>query len=142
MGPDALSEYDDFVKGVAGSVADCLEFEHGSTNIECAGACIVHAHVHIIPGMGRYAQALDGIYPIAYRGPIAQMPLAAEPYIMLRSSFADVTAFSVRELPSQFIRHVICSNEGWSTWDWRSLPRDYLLKESLEYWGKNYDHTA
>ena len=64
MGSNAIAEYDQFVKELTRGTTDWLEFEHGATNDNCAGACVVHTHIHLVPGLSSYvtihALASDG----------------------------------------------------------------------------------
>jgi len=137
MGADAIAEYDQFVREVVTYGDDWLEVEHGATESDCAGACVVHAHVHLIPGMSKYFASMDGAYKELSRGEELQLPPTGTPYILLRHSRRHFAVYDATGLPSQFIRHVICAAEGWQNWDWRSVPRDYLIRDTLSFWGVN-----
>jgi ATP adenylyltransferase len=58
MGADAVSEYDALAARLRTAPflrnGVPLEAEHGSTADDKAGACVIHTHVHWVPGMGRF----------------------------------------------------------------------------------------
>ncbi|MBS0265802.1 MAG: hypothetical protein JSS02_27975, partial [Planctomycetes bacterium] len=60
MDEAAAREYDDFVRKILGTDGNWLEAEHGATDADCAGACVIHTHVHVIPGMAHFEELFDG----------------------------------------------------------------------------------
>lgn len=134
MGRDAIREYDSFAHQIVRDRADFLEVEHGANERDCAGACVVHAHVHLIPTLGRYSDALDGVLDELYSGSVLSLPENNASYLFTRQSLDRTRVYSAADLPSQFLRQVICSSMGRADWDWRATPHDYLLKESIELW--------
>ena len=111
-----------------------LEVEHGSAEGDCAGACVTHAHVHLIPNANRFVEAFDGVLPELYRGEQLQFPDVGVPYIFLRGELGVTRVFQGSGLPSQVIRQIICAAIGREDWDWRGMSRHHLLPETLEFW--------
>lgn len=134
MGDEAVLEYDGFVRHLLGKEIGWLEVEHGSTAEDCAGACVTHAHVHLIPNADRFAEALDGVLPELYCGDQLKFPGAGVPYVFLRGALGVTRVFQGSGLPSQVMRRIICAAIGREDWDWREMPRDHLLLETLEFW--------
>jgi diadenosine tetraphosphate (Ap4A) HIT family hydrolase len=134
MGEQALVEYDAFVRRILGTERDWLEAEHGSAERDCAGACVIHAHVHLIPGMARFAEVFDGVLPELGCGDQLQLPEQGIPYVFLRGGLGQSRVFGGEGLPSQILRHTICASLGREDCDWRKLPRNHLLAETLLYW--------
>lgn len=136
MAEGAVAEYDEFVRRLLGEEDGWLEAEHGATDEDWAGACVTHAHVHLIPGMARFAEVFDGVLPELYRGDRFQLPRAGVPYVFLRGGLGQTRVFRADGLPSQMLRQAICASLGREDWDWRGLPRPHLLAETLEFWGR------
>ena len=68
MGREALEEYEELANRlrVAPFLRDGvpLEAEHGSTANDKAGACVVHTHVHWLPGLGGYLRDFQKRLPL------------------------------------------------------------------------------
>jgi diadenosine tetraphosphate (Ap4A) HIT family hydrolase len=134
MGEQAADEYDGFVRRILGGENGWLEAEHGATAEDCAGACVTHAHVHLMPGMAQFAEVFDGVVPQLYRGDRFELPGSGVPYVFLRGGLGQTRIFRATGLPSQVLRQTICAALGRGDWDWRGLPRDHLLAETLDFW--------
>ncbi len=134
MGAAALNEYDSFVKSLLASGSDWLEAEHGSTEDDCAGACVTHMHVHLVPNAGGFQTVFDDVLPLLYRGSTLELPAQGTPYILLRANLGEVRVFDATGLPSQMLRQVICGALGRPDWDWRSIDRAHLIQDTLAYW--------
>ncbi|MEX0715162.1 MAG: hypothetical protein WD066_01175 [Planctomycetaceae bacterium] len=136
LGPDAIAEYEELAAKLPKNRDTLLEAEHGATQESCAGACITHAHVHWIPGLGDLSVTLDGVLPQFHRGSELRLPAASVPYLFLRGGDRLVRVFDGANLPSQLLRQVICSTLGRDDWDWRADPRRDLILETVEYWSE------
>lgn len=134
MKGEAVEEYDAFVRSLDIGRFNTLEVEHGATREDCAGACVVHTHVHVMPGMSQFAEALDGAYELLHRGEEIVLPTPETPYIFLRGSLGEARIHDACGLPSQFIRQVICGSLGRADWDWREAPPQHLVSETIEFW--------
>jgi len=106
----------------------------GATEDDCAGSCVTHTHIHLIPGMSEYAQVLDNVFPQIYKGEELKLPGSSTPYIFLREELNRVRIFEGDNIPSQMIRQVICGSLGRDDWSWRELPRLHLINETLQFW--------
>ena len=133
MGTDAVREYEEFVREIRRGEADWLEAEHGATADDRSGACVTHTHVHLIPGMARFDEIFDDVIPELYRGDRLAFPTGNVPYLLLRGGRLT-RVFVATDLPSQLLRQTICSALARDDWDWRSLPRDHMLAETIEFW--------
>ncbi len=136
MGSDAISEYNQLVHEIVRKPDGWLEAEHGATNSDCAGSCVVHTHIHLIPTMAKFSEVLDGAYQQLYRGSSLELPSETVPYVFLRASLDEARVVLGEGLPSQLIRQAICGATGREDWDWRSVPRSHLIDETLKFWGE------
>ena len=137
MGCDAFQEYDVLAERLRrlpvwdGTVP--LEAEHGSTDADKAGACVVHSHVHWIPGGGRHfdilARQLRQVPRDAFEGLLA----AKQPYIFLRAA-SKCGLFRADGLPSQAIRRLLCDAVGRDDVDWRQNHRFDWIAETVRRW--------
>lgn len=103
-------------------------FEHGCgpTWQQRGGACIDHAHLHMLPlecclkkPLARHFRfrSISSIQELAYRE-------NRNAYLYLETAEGERLLFDVDvELPSQFMRRLICEMIGQpSLWDWRTHP--------------------
>lgn len=138
MPQDIIREYDDMVRmffGLPAIAGNLLEAEHGSTLGCCAGACVVHTHIHLLPGFMKHYDFLDGsLRLLGTFHDLAGIQGFSQPYILLRGSLGKVTMFAADSVPTQAIRRVLCDRLGQTNWDWRTEPRDELIEETLVFW--------
>ncbi len=134
LGLDAVLEYQSLAAELPKEPESLLEAEHGATDTDCAGACVMHAHVHWLPGFAQYADVFDGVLPQFHFGPDLQLPAPSIPYLFLRGAGGCVRVFDGAGLPSQMLRQAICSALGRDDWDWRVKPRYDLIRETIAYW--------
>ena len=132
-------ELDDFISHVKRNLQalagkSIMTFEHGPMNrIYSAGACIEHAHLHLLPVSYHLLKPLRTKFDfkrMPSRSQIVQHHGRRTQYVYLETPsgihcFAEVKKI----LPSQFIRRVACSSLGFPhLWDWRKSPfREELL---------------
>ena len=117
-----------------------MTFEHGPMNRNhSAGACIEHAHLHLLPVSNALLKPLKAMFDfkrLQSRSQIVQHQGRRTQYVYMETP-AEVHCFAEvkKILPSQFIRRVACSSLGFPhLWDWRKSP---LREELLEFVG-NY----
>lgn len=136
MGRDAFEEYEQLAKYLRGAPflrdGDPLEAEHGSTANDKAGACVVHTHVHWIPGLGRCFDGFQKRLQLLSQREIMDVP-ANVPYIFVRAG-ADKALFHATGLPSQTIRRTLCELLDRDDTDWMQAPRLDWVKETVQAW--------
>jgi diadenosine tetraphosphate (Ap4A) HIT family hydrolase len=135
MGPEALREYDDLAAQLRNAPllrdTDPLEAEHGSTGDEKAGACVVHTHVHWLPGMGRFLR--DFQERLTVRSETVLSELNHTPYIFVRSVHGHAI-LDARGLASQMIRRILCDLLDRDDCDWTQATRRDLVEETVGAW--------
>src|SRR5437879_5072344 len=94
MGADAIRESESlasclrcapFLRG-----NDPLEAEHGSALGDKAGACVIHTHVHWLPGMGRFLEEFKRRLSPRPEASLEEFADRKEPYIFARAGLAQV----------------------------------------------------
>jgi diadenosine tetraphosphate (Ap4A) HIT family hydrolase len=138
MPQEAIREYEELAQmlfrlpEISGNL---LEAEHGSTR-ECpAGACVVHTHIHLLPGFMKHHGFLDSSLPVIGTFPnLAAIHGVSQPYILLRGNLGEAVMFAADSVPTQAIRRVLCDRLGQSDWDWRVEPRNGLIEETVGFW--------
>ncbi len=115
-----------------------MVFEHGPMNrIYSAGACIEHAHLHLLPVSNHLLKPLRATFTfrrLQSRSQIVQHHGRRTQYVYMETP-AGIHCFSevTKILPTQYIRRVACSTLGLPhLWDWRKSP---LREELLEFTG-------
>lgn len=140
MGDAVLREYDDLSRRLregpffAGSIP--LEAEHGSTSDEKAGACVVHTHVHWIPGVGSRFDELRELLPPMIAESLTDVVESGTPYIFLRAGHRE-GVFAARGLPSQTVRRLLCEILDRGDSDWTQSPRLDWVAETVKAWSKS-----
>jgi diadenosine tetraphosphate (Ap4A) HIT family hydrolase len=138
MPQDVIREYDDMVQmffGLPAIARNLLEAEHGSTLGCCAGACVVHTHIHLMPGLMKHHDFMDGSLRVLGTFPdLAGIHGFSQPYILLRGNLGKVAMFAADSVPTQAIRRVLCDRLGQTNWDWRTEPRNELIEETVAFW--------
>src|SRR5216683_124104 len=90
MGEDALREYDALATRLRNAPLlrdnDPLEAEHGSTPDEKAGACVVHTHVHWLPGMGQFIDEFRRRLTVRNEANLFDVGQRRVPYIFVRNA--------------------------------------------------------
>jgi diadenosine tetraphosphate (Ap4A) HIT family hydrolase len=135
MGEAAVREYDALAIRLRSAPLllgdDALEAEHGSTPDDKAGACVVHTHVHWLPGMGRFIGEFRRRLPVIDKANL--FDLSSEPYIFVRNG-DERSILGARGLPSQMIRRILCDALGRHDADWTKAPRLDWIEETVEAW--------
>lgn len=137
MGRSAIAEYDRLAArlrrlSVWGSGLP-LESEHGSTEADKAGSCVVHCHIHWLPGMGQHLEFLSSrLTRIRKTGTLYQLT-ANQPYIFLRAGTTH-QIFGAKFVPSQVVRRLLCEVLNRDDTDWRSHHRLDVVSDTVETW--------
>jgi len=137
MGNDAIDEYEELVshfRSRAPYSQDLLEAESGATIVRPEGACVVHTHVHWIPGFAASIDVFDDLLPPVI-GVASLRDIAPNhgPYVFLRNP-SSVRVLEARSLPSQAIRRALFERIGRDDWDWGVAPRLDRIKETINLW--------
>lgn len=137
MGADAIHEYESLAVRLRAAPLlrnnDPLEAEHGSAPGDKAGACVVHTHVHWLPGMGRFFDEFKKRLSVRSEANLADVIASGQPYIFVRAG-ARQAVFHARGLQSQTIRGILCDLMDRDDTDWRQAPRFDWVRETIEAW--------
>jgi len=103
----------------------CVAFEHGCADGgQRGGACIDHAHMHLLPVCVSLAEKLSVIGKseiIKDLGELRRWHAGRKAYVFYESPDRVKRAWSVDIIPSQLLRMNIAAELGKSSeWDWRS----------------------
>ena len=137
MGEDAIREYESLAADLRTAPllrgASPLEAEHGSTVDDKAGACVIHTHVHWLPGMGQFWDEFN--QRLSPRPERSFLELAKNPgsYIFARAGEKQAI-FQARGLPSQTIRRILCDVIDREDTDWRQALRPDWVEETVKAW--------
>src|SRR5579871_6421427 len=114
-------------------------FEHGAVcPANRAGACIDHAHVHILPrscDVRSHLIALKSNRISDVRG-LCHFRSRPQSYIYYAPEPGEGFVYSCDErVPSQFMRRLICERLGTNrNWDWRVSPYREAIQEFVARW--------
>lgn len=137
MGSEALLEYESLAARLrtAPFLANgtALEAEHGSAGGDKAGACVVHTHVHWIPGMGRFWPEFAKKLSHRLESNLFELINRDVPYIFARAG-TDRAIFRAEGLRSQTVRTILCELMDRDDTDWTQSPRLEWVKETVEAW--------
>lgn len=110
---------------------DYFVFEHGSCAADAAGACIDHAHTHLIPLSERLTD--DVLDPLPWR-PLSRYTDLADYASMSYLYFSSGERQFILPQPavgSQWIRRIIAQCLGHDLWDWAVDPGAPQLVDTL-----------
>jgi len=121
---------------LAKTYGECVFFEHGIRGAGSGGCGIDHAHMHALP------ITANGVLDILMRefGGCAINDLAdvkeavrqEASYLFFEDASASRYVFSVKELPSQYMRKLVAESIGKCDWDWRNCGQEPELLSTLE----------
>jgi diadenosine tetraphosphate (Ap4A) HIT family hydrolase len=136
MGKAAIEEYEQLANSLrrAPFLRDGipLEAEHGSTGNDKAGACVVHTHVHWLPGLAASIGEFRQRFTQFPQNSVAEIPENV-PYIFVRAG-AETALLQAVGLPSQTIRRTICDLLNRDDTDWKQAPRLDWVEETVQAW--------
>lgn len=137
MGAEAIAEYEDLAARLrkAPFLSDGvpLEAEHGSTDGDKAGACVVHTHVHWIPGAGRFWKEFPVRLPRRKENTLLELAGHDCPYLFTRAD-KGTAIFNAAGLRSQTIRRILCELMERDDTDWMQALRPTWIKETVAAW--------
>jgi hypothetical protein len=135
MGKAAVDEYESLVARLRTAPflreGIPLEAEHGSTADDKAGACVIHTHVHWIPGMGHFLADFKERLPLLPER--ALLSVWNSPYIFARAA-AEQYVFDSKGLRSQTIRRILCDLLDRDDTDWTQAPRLDWVEKTVDAW--------
>jgi len=122
-----------------------LIFEHGSAPAELgySGACIDHAHLHVVPGPLRFVDAVQKHYngwKSGHRIPDLAAFVGSLPYLLVGSQGHEPPFFVMPNpdvVPAQFLRQLLASEIGQlPIWDWRHNPGRETFLKTIADWSR------
>ena len=117
---------------------DLIFAEHGAFNdIQKGGACVIHMHIHCIPGYNDGVEALKSQLKVIYSGSdIKELFNIKKPYILVIDSRDSINyIFEAENVPSQMIRKTLLANRGISTnWNWRTNYEYEMISNTINKW--------
>jgi diadenosine tetraphosphate (Ap4A) HIT family hydrolase len=137
MGAEAIREYESLSVRLRSAPllqnGDPLEAEHGSTADDKAGACVIHTHVHWVPGMGRFWGEFGHHLSPRVEKCLLDVGVEGGPYIFARAGVRQ-SIFEARGLRSQTIRRILCELMDRDDTDWTQALRMNWVKETVNAW--------
>jgi len=116
----------------------CSSFEHGCVKgVGKAGACIDHAHLHMLPLKTDLREAIRAKFgpgtEIHRLSELGQFASHQVPYLYYRAPEGSARGYEAQQAPSQFFRQLICSTTPTeSPWDWKRDVRTRIVEETYE----------
>ena len=144
---EELCELNCVIKTCKSLISDKLNkksvlFEHGSVpSCKTSGACVEHAHLHIVPSNVDIDGALE-----EYEAEICEIEglnhlqknFSTDPYLYYQSISEKEYLVESDIIPYQFFRQVLCSAFGTlEYWDWRKNYGVENIKKTLEIFKKS-----
>jgi diadenosine tetraphosphate (Ap4A) HIT family hydrolase len=113
-------------------------FEHGAiTTVKRGGACLDHAHIHIIagcPGFRNYVAKEFEEIPLVGLSDLVQFVEQGKPYLFIED--LDGLAYAYRvpdQIPSQYLRRVWArATQQPDKWDWAVFPNYELMQATID----------
>lgn len=141
MGEPALRDYNQLINSICCRVpmyhrSGLVEAEHGSREDEMSGGCIVHSHIHLLPGV---ADQLRRLYTERDEFKMQTSGLetikdVAPPYSWVRYGEESALIYRVRELPAQAFRRLVALRLQIEGWDWAAFQRLPLIRQTIKLW--------
>lgn len=119
--------------------AEVCVFEHGAACLpHRAGACIDHAHLHVLPVDCDLSADLMTFprFDVSHFTDLRQFSIAAQSYIYYEYGRTRRAAYLCNaRVPSQFIRRLLCERMNADReWDWRLAPYFEDIERFIEQW--------
>ena len=116
-------------------------FEHGAgSGADTSGACVEHAHLHVIRALGDFRSALAEVAPLVQlpqAASLRQLANTASGYVCLWDLDESVWIANDPGLPPQYFRFLYSRLSGNpAVWNWHSDPRFKKVEAVI----RAYDH--
>jgi len=108
--------------------------EHGSCSTSSSGACIDHAHLHLVPLADRVGQRLlsDSTMKWKYVRDVSTIAEQRDAgYVTLRID-GQTWLSNETGIPSQWLRRQLAVALNQEIWDWALAPREATLRQTLD----------
>ena len=123
-------------------------FEHGAGNQERSGACIDHAHLHVLPGPERFVDVVLNEFVNWTAGrslsELRESVLSGAAYLLVGSIQLERIQLHILDepIPSQYLRRAHAEEVRTAGhWDWRREARLRVFADTIQDW-RNYDRTS
>jgi diadenosine tetraphosphate (Ap4A) HIT family hydrolase len=116
-------------------------FEHGAiSSTERGGACVDHAHLHVIPGCENFRKYVDADFDgkiINNLSELKRFVVAQYPYLYLEDTDGSKHVYALPiQVPSQYFRQVWAKAVGQpDAWDWALFPNYELMRQTFDVLG-------
>lgn len=134
----------DLIVGLVKSkFSEPIVFEHGSGGEKMsAGACIDHAHLHVVPTKADLYSKLKqefGDRPIKHLADLTDLSRQKQRYLYYERN-GEGHAFIVnKNLPAQYVRRLVASAEGKpDEWDWYAFLEKQNLIQTVKELGTSH----
>ena len=144
LGLEEMSELEGVLREVAIALTTLYKsgfctFEHGAVcPANRAGACIDHAHMHILPTNCDVTQRLGALQGrrISNLRELHDFGNRRQSYIYYEPRPGTRMVYTCDErVPSQLMRRLLCEQLGMGTnWDWRASPCSNEIEQFLARW--------
>lgn len=128
------SQITSIIRRAFGSV---ICYEHGAiSDTRRGGACIDHAHLHIIPGCQGFKELVSMDFtetPVASLDDLKALANEGVPYLFVEDLDQQAYIYRVPDrIPSQYLRQIWARALGKpDEWDWGAFPNYSLMKETF-----------
>lgn len=125
------------IKAISQKAGGAICFEHGSTSAKAkGGACIDHAHLHIVPGRLEFREHISKEFRefrIEDMESLRDFSKRQKPYLYLQDISGTSYVYEIpSSIPSQYMRKVWADLYGKpDEWDWQLFPNYPKMKATI-----------
>jgi diadenosine tetraphosphate (Ap4A) HIT family hydrolase len=141
--PDSdLSEFECLVQNIRLALSNvygfCSAFEHGCVEgAGKAGACIDHAHLHLLPLSKNLQHQIDIRFgcgaDIHSFSELREIVERRVPYLYYEAPDGEARAYKAFHAPSQFFRQLVFATDREAgNWDWKQDLRTAVVRETYD----------
>jgi hypothetical protein len=109
-----------------------VKFEHGPCSYAKVGACVDHAHLHLVPMQGDLSAELNSFFPCQRMTNWSDLSArydSGHPYLFYEDAAGRASAYDISLIPSQFARMLVARKLGTAEkYDWRKYPGEDELR--------------
>jgi diadenosine tetraphosphate (Ap4A) HIT family hydrolase len=119
-----------------------IKFEHGAHSKGCAGSCVDHAHLHLVPTTADLHPMLSQHFSwSACRGisDLAERYNSQRSYLFYEDAEGCARMYDVTALPTQFLRAAVARQVGkLDKYDWRTYMGNEELIQFQTEWASRF----